>query len=460
MNPKYAVILNLLSATVWAQPAISFNDALTFANEQNPTLAKTRAETQASEARVTEAAGIDDFALETTSTWSTNRTPMLLGQPSPGYAHRLSLGTGISRSLPTGGRVGLRLNVDWNEFITGQSYTPSAVLYFTHPLLKGAGPDMARAAQRKSRILLSAAEFQQQSVALSLQRELLRAHTELNYTKAELEIRTESLTRAQDQLELVNANIAVGKLPTSASAEVEVVIALRKEDVLMAEQRFRARSYEFSRLLGLESQRFTAANDFTPHTFEMPQLENNPELQAAEALVRAAAIDLQVAENNLLPQVDLNLSAGPVGNAGGPSAAISQLVRFDGYLAQAGVTISYALGQRAARGQSQAAAELLRKARLTVTEVTLRLQADYRSAADALSAAKEREALLVQATAVATLSLEAEQARFAVGRGSSFDVLRRQDELAQVRIRKARAQADVHFLLPFVPLVHPRQSNR
>jgi outer membrane protein TolC len=42
----------------------------------------------------------------------------------------------------------------------------------------------------------------------------------------------------------------------------------------------------------------------------------------------------------------------------------------------------------------------------------------------------------------AALDLEAEQARFDVGRASNFDVLRRQDQLAAVQLLLLRARLD------------------
>ncbi len=57
--------------------------------------------------------------------------------------------------------------------------------------------------------------------------------------------------------------------------------------------------------------------------------------------------------------------------------------------------------------------------------------------------AQRRVAVIAPTTKSAELDLAAERARFAVGRSTNFDVLRRQDELADTELRHTRAQVDL-----------------
>ena len=59
-----------------------------------------------------------------------------------------------------------------------------------------------------------------------------------------------------------------------------------------------------------------------------------------------------------------------------------------------------------------------------------------------LTAAAGRLAALADTIEAATLDLAAERARFEVGRASNFDVLRRQEELAQARLHVLHARHD------------------
>jgi outer membrane protein TolC len=59
-----------------------------------------------------------------------------------------------------------------------------------------------------------------------------------------------------------------------------------------------------------------------------------------------------------------------------------------------------------------------------------------------IRSAGARAAVLDRSLRFATLDLESERARFEVGRSTNFDVLRRQEEVAQVQLGAARARVD------------------
>jgi outer membrane protein TolC len=63
-------------------------------------------------------------------------------------------------------------------------------------------------------------------------------------------------------------------------------------------------------------------------------------------------------------------------------------------------------------------------------------------AANLVRSATKRMDVLVKAADMAEVNLRSEKARFEVGRATNFDVLRRQEELAQARLRQARAKTD------------------
>ena len=56
--------------------------------------------------------------------------------------------------------------------------------------------------------------------------------------------------------------------------------------------------------------------------------------------------------------------------------------------------------------------------------------------------ARQRAEVLASSMDAAALDLAAERARFEVGRSTNFDVLRRQEEVAQVQLGQARARVD------------------
>jgi outer membrane protein TolC len=118
------------------------------------------------------------------------------------------------------------------------------------------------------------------------------------------------------------------------------------------------------------------------------------------------------------------------------------VAKLGGYTVQAGLTFSFPIERNAANGQYAAARESVRKARLSADAITIQVAAGVTRATYAISLAEKRVGVLARATDLAALDLEAERARFQVGRSSNFDVLRRQDELARAQLQQARAKAD------------------
>jgi outer membrane protein TolC len=250
----------------------------------------------------------------------------------------------------------------------------------------------------------------------------------------------------------VSAQIEVGKQPPSASAEVEVTIALRDEATLLAEQSLVERSIELERLMGqpATAERWLAAADDPQLERELPPpsealsdaVARSPQLLLVRTQGRAAQIEVEVTANGLLPQLDLSFSGGTVGNAADAGAAFAQLGQTGSYSVSAGLVFQLPLQNRAARGTRVAAQHGLRRARLDEAEVRNQIAAAVARLCALARTAGQRAAVLTRSTDAAALDLAAERARFEVGRSSNFDVLRRQEEVALVQLGQARARVE------------------
>ena len=84
----------------------------------------------------------------------------------------------------------------------------------------------------------------------------------------------------------------------------------------------------------------------------------------------------------------------------------------------------------------------VRKADLDETLVRQQVQANAVRLVAAAGNAARRLTILAPSIDSANRDLDAERARFAVGRSTNFDVLRRQDEVADVQLRQLRARVD------------------
>jgi len=144
----------------------------------------------------------------------------------------------------------------------------------------------------------------------------------------------------------------------------------------------------------------------------------------------------------MLPQLDIAFSGGPTGNASDLGTAFSQLGRFQAYALNGSLVLSAPVPRNTARGLRDQARAALHKAKLSTEDIQLQLETVVVRLVTQIETARRRIDVLAATTDHAALDLEAERARFAVGRATNFDVLRRQEELATAKLRQARARTD------------------
>jgi outer membrane protein TolC len=449
--------------------AVTLHEVVELAVRQNPTLASAGAEIASADGLVTAARGLDDPVLDGSATWTQNRRALVGGTPvQQPSLDDVSAALSVTQPLPTGGKIGLRaasaydrtefavLNAaDPNRFDrqSAEVYAPSLQLTFQHALLRGLGVSYARADRRRASARHDLATVQRDATVAALLRDVVSAYWEVTYATGELEIRRFSADAARYQLKRVGADIGVGKQPPSACAEVEVAIARRDELVLLAEQAVVERSLDLERLIGQpidrQSATLMAADplstlDPTPpldRTLEAA-LDHNPQLLAAQAQERSLAIEVDVTQNGLLPQLDLLISGGPGGFSADAARSFTDLSTFRTYSVSAGLVFQEPLGHRAARGANESARATLRRAELDETDIRLQISSAVVRGLTAVEAARRRAEVLSRSVEAADLDLAAEKARFETGRSSNFDVLRRQDSLAQVKLSALRARVD------------------
>ncbi len=458
--------------------ALTLHDAIALAVRGNPVLAAAGADLRIAQAGVVAARGLDDFVLEANGTWLENRREIVIpGPPLQQPAiDRLTGTLALIKPLPTGGRLGLGVLGDYSRtrFVTDfdatggavrgavDEWVPSLRLSFEHPLLRGFGVPVARAPRRRAAVQVDFVTAQREGTAATMVRDIESAYWDLAYASQELTIRRAAADSARDQLRRVLANIEVGKQPRSASAEIDVAVAFRDEAVLFAEQARAERALELGRLCGLrltgKNAQELAATDTPSPPARTPDegssvesaLARNPQLLAVRAQGRAAAIDVDVTRNGLLPQLDVAIAGGPSGNDRDLPGAYAHLRGLNNYVVTASLVFQQPLGRHAARGAYDAARETVQKVRLTETDITDQVNSAVVRALLAADTARRRVEVLARSTDAAALDLEAERARFEVGRSTNFDVLRRQDALAEAQLTHLRARVDQLKALAFV----------
>lgn len=467
-----AAVLGLVAAAAAARGAsadgarLTLHDVLVVAVRRNPSLALDAARTAIAGARTVEAAGAFDPVFDAQLSSGASRK-----DPNKGLIFQqlqqdgATASAGVTDHLPGGGTLSLHLEAGTSHAVsrlsqngrdvdgTSDLYQPALRLGLVQPLWRGRGR-VAQAGVDRAHAERTAAGLEREAAADDLVRDLVTAYWELVLARQELDIRRASVGLAHEQLRIVQLAIRLGKQPDTAVAEVEVELGLREEDALVADSAVTERSLELRRLAGLDlGPGEIAIEPADPPGGaagpELPDLDEalrralrGPRLAALEAHRRSASIDLAARHDALRPQLDLKLDVAATGSDAGAIDALGRMAGYGGVDARAALVFSMPLGGNAARGARDAARGELLAARVREADVSAQLTVAVVRAVDDLRLARKRSEVLARSTGLAETNLATENRRFEAGGTTSFEVLKRQAELAQARLRRARAQID------------------
>ena len=172
---------------------------------------------------------------------------------------------GFARKLETGGNISLRF--DLNRRTTDQpisfanpaagsaelaEYRITPTLQLTHPLLKGLGIKVNRAAIDRAKLARSQSEAVQLTTAQNMVRDIVSAYWDVLYAKRDLENKHHSLELAREQLARTQAQVAAGRLAPVEAKAVEQSQATRESEVLLAENTLLDQSLNLRTLMGQE----------------------------------------------------------------------------------------------------------------------------------------------------------------------------------------------------------------
>ncbi|HEX3765732.1 MAG TPA: TolC family protein [Kofleriaceae bacterium] len=444
---------------------LRLSDVVAVAVRQSPDLARARVDVDAARAQLTRAEGSEDTHLGAQAQVNLYRAGAT--DPTPD-SEVDQVNVSASRALSTGGTIGVTLNgqretealiaTDPN---TGQPvpvilklFSTGLGLRLTQPLLRGAGSQAFEAPIRQAERQRDAAALTSEARARDLLVSLAQAYWQVAFAWRQLEVRRISLDLARQQLAYTEGLIRSEKVPRSELLAVQQAIATRQQDVIAGEQDLYERSLALRQLAGLEigSDAIAVKTEPLPAGIEPSAPEVDPvvraafahsaELAAAEATRRAAELAAAAADNAARSRLDVEVSGGPVGVNTTASGALSSAISHPGLTLFAGVTGDHAIERRTERGGQAAARAAVLTARIAERDAQARLAVRATRAVQRTRAAIASVALGDQAIDLAEQNLVAEQKRFELGKSTNFDVLRRQDELEQARLRKASAVAD------------------
>ncbi len=365
-----------------------------------------------------------------------------------------------------------------NSFLNPQ-FPSSLVLSYTQPLWRDRKIDFNRRTIEISKKNIAISDAQLKLRAIDVIAGVESAYWDLVYALRNLQVQTDTLKQAKEQLEsnkrLVNKGVLAPIEIVAANAQIstfEQAIFAAQESVTRAENTLKTlllpdrTSLEWKRPL----TPVTAVSLEVPHVgLEVAiaqALKDRLELTQLDVAAEVNKIDQKFYRDQTKPQIDLvgsytaqglagsetaaainpatGLSRVPPNLVGGYFTSLGNLAAQDYPSYRVGVTISLPWGNRTAKanlGRSLAAADKIANNRAQAEQL---IEAEVRNALQALRSAESRLASATDARIAAEELSASEQRQFRSGTTTFFLVLQRQTELTAARGRELQARTDLN----------------
>jgi outer membrane protein len=252
----------------------------------------------------------------------------------------------------------------------------------------------------------------------------------------------------------------------------ESAVATRREELLRAEAAAQSAEVDLKSILGVRSsreweERFVPVplkEEIPPpgddETFEEAILRR-PEVAAMNARRTQAEIQEVASRNRTLPTLDLTASAGLSGLSGTPNPnplfggnaetfsgdyldSVDRMFSGRYYNWLIGLKTELPWGFRREKAEWARAKAALRQQRLLEEAVFLRIRVEVQKGRLDLESALARIAATRAASVAAGKKLEAEERKLSVGRSTTVEILRFQQDVSEAKLTEARAQMDAY----------------
>jgi len=423
-----------------------------------PTLASARIDLKIAAAQVMQTDARHDWHVAAVAT----------GTKNTDYATGLAVDTrqyggtaDLSRVLPSGGTFDLHVGSQYSKYV--EAMMPTTTVWvdtvsgtLTQPLLRGGGGDYYNAQARKAELTRDASVLARRAAAIAVVQAVITNYWSLVLAQRQLEITEQSLVNTRERLRVTEAGARVGKIADAEIPAVQQIIATRSEDALNNELAVLAASFALRRSAGMTigqgalGLKLAAGLDAKEATIDLGGLIErayaaSPELAQLAKQEAGATIDIDLAENALLPQLDAALTVGEVGaDPVGFGAAAKNLAELKSLAVTGTLTYSRSLGRHDTIGRELELRARREKVRVGEFDVRAQIAQTMARAVAQLQLAQRRVALSRRAIELARSNIKVETDRFNAGTRTNFDVLNRFEDLRQAELKEVQALIDWH----------------
>lgn len=379
----------------------------------------------------------------------------------------------LTRNLPTGGTIDLHAGTHYDRqaftstvtnLLTNDQRTQSDSLTFwrndlsgsiSQPLLRNRGRRLFEANEAKATLARDVTVLARRLAAIQTVQNVISAYWDLVLAEQTVAITQGSLDLARERLRVTRIGADGGKVPRSEIPAVLQIIATREEDVLNGELGVLNASIAMRRAAGMPigpgelGLRVATDLDTRDQPLVLAELVErsfaaSPELAQLAKQDASATIDVEVAENGLLPQLDAALTVGTSGTSGSFADATQEMGKLRSLVVTGSLTFQQSLGRHDALGRTREQRELKRKLAVNAIDIRAQIAQTMSRAVAQLELARRRVTLSQRAIELANENIKIETDRFNLGKATNFDVLNRLEELRQAELRRAQALIDWH----------------
>jgi outer membrane protein TolC len=421
---------------------------------------------KASEAGVMSAKGVYDLNIFNTTRHGqfNSLTGNDYDTPNNAVKSYTRIDTGLSQRVPTGGSLSIYRTFAHERLlgIAGGKHSVSRNYFtfeFTQSLLKGIGDKEARGAIEKAALAVEDSLESKKLVISQVVLDVARAYWQLALAGESLKIGRETLGMARQSLSRERDRFSQG---ISQGVDVErATLAVRQREYLVLQYE-RDREVAVERLaLLINSPDYARGTPIVPlsapstQVRAVPQAEeshsialaNRHDLKQIVILLKQLQIDHDVNLYKLLPTLDLNMGL----TTSNGNDTLRQAENFKDTNDQnswfGGVTFTFPLQNREARGNRERSSQMIRIANFRLDKTIRGMDTEIRATLHNLVLARDGIPVARQAVDSAAKTLAGEVTRFELGGVNNRDLLAAQDALGQQKINLFTAIVNYNIAL-------------
>lgn len=371
-----------------------------------------------------------------------------------------TLEAGVRQALPTGGELEATISQRYDRSNrTPEQHETRLGISFTQALLRGFGPAVNLASVWQAERETVASQYELRAYTERMVAEVESAYWRYALAQEELRIFQSSLELARQSRDAIAEQIDVGLLAPTEGAAARAEVALREQALIDARSASEAARLELLTLLlgqaGAEDGwKLATATPVRLEPIELGPVSDSlalarrqrPDLGEARMQLEQRRLETVVTRNGLLPRLDFFASLGRSG-FGTTSEASWDAVDGPSYDFRTGLSLSYHLGARSARGRDLVARAEQRRAEIAIENLATQIVLEVRLAANEVARAREQIAASVVSRELREEALRAEEERFDVGSSTALLVAQAQRDLLASQIAEIEAVVDYRLAL-------------